>query len=83
MDKDLIIEQLMDKVVSLEKAVGDLSSRVYAVEKASQSCCESGGGCCGSACQRTSLEDDVCPKCGLNFSDMEDMTCSNKGCPKK
>lgn len=83
MDKDLIIEQLMDKVVELEKAVGDLSSRVYMLEKANQSCCENGGGCYGSACQSPSLEDDVCPKCGLNFSDIEDITCSNNGCPKK
>jgi hypothetical protein len=81
MDKDLIIEQLMDKVVSLEKAVSDLSSRIYALENANKSCCENGGGCASTT--KVSLEDDVCPKCGLNFSDMEDMTCANKGCPKK
>lgn len=79
MDKDLIIEQLMDKVVALEKAVGDLSVRVRNLEKTNDSCCV-GGGCSSSI---VNVEDDNCPKCGLNFSDLEGMTCSNKGCPKK
>lgn len=79
MDKDLIIEQLMDKVVALEKAVGDLHVRVRDLEEANKSCCV-GGGCYGS---EVKIEDDVCPKCGLNFSDLEGMKCSNKGCPKK
>ena len=74
MDKDLIIDQLMDKVVSLEKAVGDLQVRVRNLEKSKDSC---GLG------SEIKFEDEVCPKCGLNFSDLEGIACSNKGCPKK